>query len=314
MAAAKNDGRVLALIPVLVGVLLAAVIFPREAAPADVPLPVLDVHALIAIEHADEARAARATATPLAPEVRMLGEAIRAFNTTEAKDPPNAPWPDLRQGVDSARKLALEKGLDSIVELRAVQLQKFLDEVHAWRKTGAVSAELDAVGGSFLRRMTMAGWLKDNKLALADRELRVAYKLKWNAVARLEDFAEMKPTLDEMRALYTFYLLHPHAAESARETLAAARKTAHSKQDCEALEVGEQIATEQWRLDKIDKLAALDPAYPADYARGVSLYRAAKFDASAHAFEAWLRFHPDGPLTLRARNHLRAAMASSRIN
>jgi hypothetical protein len=312
----SGDGRFLALIPVLVGVLLAALLFPHDAAPADVPLPNLDVRLLSATERADDARAARA-ASGLPAEVRALGEAIRAFNTTEWKDPPRAPWPELRVGVDDARKLALDHqrdkgGEEGLLDLRAVQLVRFLDEVRAWRKTGKESEELAAVGGSFIRRMTIAGYVSGTKLALDDRELRVAFKLKWNAVARLEDRPAFQPTLDEMRALYTFYLLHPHAAEGAREMIAAARKNARTQADCEALEAGEQIAIEQWRLDKIDKLAQLDASYPATYARGVELYRVAKFDESARAFEEWLRVHPDGPLTLRARNHLRAAIAASR--
>jgi hypothetical protein len=309
---ASNDGRVLALIPVFAGVLLAALLFPRDAAPSDVPLPNVDERVVAEVEHADDARAARATQTPLPAEVRALGEAVRVFNTTEAKNPTNAPWPEIRASVDNARRLALAKGVDAIVDLRAVQLRRFLDELGGWRKAGKSTDELEAEGGSFLRRMTMAGWVKDNRLLLSDREIRVIFKLKWNAVGRFEQLAELQPTTDEMRVLYSFYLLHPHAGENARETLVAARMNAHSPEACAALVAGEQIATEQWRLDKIDKLAQIDPSYPAAYARGVSLFRAAKFEASVHAFEEWLRAHPDGPLTLRARNHLRAALAQAR--
>jgi hypothetical protein len=308
----SNDGRVLALIPILAGVLLAALLFPHDAPPTDVPLPEVDVRRVAEVERADDARALHAATTPLPAEVRALGEAVRVFNTTEAKSSPKAPWPEIRGNVDSARRLALDKGIDAIIDLRAAQLRRFLDEVTIWRKTGRVTDELEAEGGSFLRRMTMSGWVKDNRLALTDREIRVVFKLKWNAVGRFEQIAELQPTTDELRVLYSFYLLHPHAGETARETLAAARMNARSRDDCAALAAGEQIAAEQWRLDKIDKLAQIDPSYPAAYARGVSLYRSARFEASAHAFEDWLRIHPDGPLTLRARNHLRAALAQAR--
>ncbi len=308
----KNDGRLLALIPALIGVILAALLFPHDAAPADVPLPDLDMRRLVTTERADDARAAHA-ATGLPAEVRALGDAVRAFNTTEWKDPPRAPWPELRASVDDARRLALEKGgEEALLDLRAAQLVRFLDEVRAWRKTGKESEELAAVGGAFIRRMTISGYVTGSALALGDRELRVAFKLKWNAVARFEDKPAFQPTLDELRALYTFYLLYPHPSEGARETIAAARKNARTKADCDALDAGEQIAIEQWRLDKIEKLSRLDASYPESYARGVALYRAAKFDDSARAFEEWLRLHPDGPLTLRARNHLRAAVSASR--
>lgn len=311
--ATKTDGRILALIPVLVGVLLAALLFPREVPPDDVPLPNLDVRNLRRTELADDAREKAARQTPLDADVRALGEAIRDFNTTEAKDPRNAPWPELRAHVDQTRSIARAHGDEALLALRAAQLVRFLDEVAAWRKTGQPSAELDAEGGSFIRRMTMAGYIQGTSLALSDRELRVTFKLRWNSVARLDDDPAFKLTLDETRALYTFYILHPHPTESARETFAAARKNAHTRADCDALAAGEAIAAETWRLDKVEKLAQIDPTYPAAYARGVALYRAAKFDASARAFEEWLRLHPDGPLSLRARNHLRAAIAAARI-
>ena len=308
-----SDGRLLALIPILVGVLLAALLFPHDSVPDDVPLPAIDSRALERIEHDDDARAARANATPLPAEVRALGEAIRAFDTAEAKDAPRTPWPELRASVDEARKLALEKsGIEGILDLRATQEKKFIDEVRTWRKTGEESEELAAVGGAFIRRMTLAGYVDGKKLALGDRELRVAYKLKWNAVARFEGAPELQPSIDEMRAFYTFEILHPHTPEAARESIAAARKNARTQADCDALEAGEQIAIEQWRLDKVDKLAALDASYPATYARGVGLYRAGRYDDSARAFEEWIRAHPDGPLTLRARNHLHAAISASR--
>ena len=43
---AKDGGRLLALIPVLVGVLLAALLYPHESAPNDVPLPTIDTRTL----------------------------------------------------------------------------------------------------------------------------------------------------------------------------------------------------------------------------------------------------------------------------
>ena len=309
----QRDGRVLAIVPVIVGVVFAALLFPRAVPPDDVPLPRLDERRLGQLERDDDARAARAAAEPLPAEVRSLGEAIRDFNTAEDAASPATSWPDLRASVDRARRIALEKGVASIVTLRAVQMRRFLDEVHAWQKTGEASPELAAVGGSFLKRMTAAGWVEGRKLAFTDGELRVAFKLKWNAVARFDTTSELEPALDEMRALYTFYLLHPHAPEASREAIASARKTARTQADCESLAAGERMAAEQWRLDKIDSLGRIDPDYPVGFARGVALYRTAKYDAASRAFDEWLRAHPNGPLALRARNHLRAALAASQV-
>ena len=50
-------------------------------------------------------------------------------------------------------------------------------------------------------------------------------------------------------------------------------------------------------------LAAIDPAYPADYARGIASYRRGDYGSSAASFRLWLRDHPEGPYALRALNY-----------
>ena len=67
---------------------------------------------------------------------------------------------------------------------------------------------------------------------------------------------------------------------------------------------------ELWRLEKVKLLAKIDPEYPGEYARGVAAYRAGKYAISEDAFKKWLKDHPNGPFTLRAQNHLRAAIAA----
>jgi hypothetical protein len=309
---ASKDGRWLALIPVVVGVLLAALVFPHDADPNDVPLPDVDEKLVAVAEHKDDSLAAEALHAPLPGEVRALGEGIRSFNTAEAKNAPDTHWATIRSSLDEARHLALMKGIDVIIQLRATQLAKFMAELEAWRRTGKETDELQAVGGGFVRRMTIEGWIDQDRLILNDHEVRVAFKLKWNAVARFEDVPALQPSFDELRTLYRFYLLHPHAGAGAREAHVAARLNARSRADCDALAAGEQIAIEQWRLEKIEKLAELDPSYPAAYARGVSLFRAARYEQAVWAFQEWLRTHPDGPLTLRARNHLHASFVRTR--
>jgi TolA-binding protein len=97
-----------------------------------------------------------------------------------------------------------------------------------------------------------------------------------------------------------------------REAILAARRGARDPSACLALDEAERASTEAWRLDHIGRLAAIDPAYPADYARGVVSFRRGDFGASAKAFEAWLQAHPGGPMSLRAQNFLRAAAAADR--
>ena len=180
---ASNDGRILAAIPILVGVLLADLVFPHKATPTDVPLPDVDEHQLASAERVDDARAQRATETTLPADVRALGEAIRRFNITEVKNPSDAAWAEIRTGVDDARRLALTKGTDAIADLRAAQLTRFMSELKTWRKAGKDSEELGAEGGAFIRRMTIEGWVQGNRLLPSDAVVRVMFKLRWNAVA-----------------------------------------------------------------------------------------------------------------------------------
>lgn len=305
-----RSSAVLALIPLGVGIVLGGLMLPRATPPDDVPIPRVDMRSLERTEADDRALAASAEIDRLSADVRAAGEAIRAFNGFEAHDDADAPWVSARVTIDD--KVAIAWRADNgkaLTALRAVQLARFVDEVHAYQQSGAASPELDALGGGFLQQMRIAGWLDGRTLAMDDHVLRVAFKLKWNATAGLDTHAELGPTLDESRALYTFYLTHPHPQETTRFSIEAARRTARTQADCDALAEGQRMASERWRVEKIDKLAKLDPAYPADYARGVGEYRAGRYEASARAFQQWLDAHPDGNYSLRAKNHLRAAMA-----
>jgi TolA-binding protein len=157
--------------------------------------------------------------------------------------------------------------------------------------------------------------------------LRVMFKHMWNTFLGVEggDAAargaprrglpvdRLGPTLDEERALYAFYLSHPRVSRSSREALAAARRGARDDKDCKAIVGAERAARESWRLERIGQLAAVDPAYPADYARGIARFRRGEYAASADAFRKWLGDHPEGPFALRARSYLRAAVDAARV-
>jgi hypothetical protein len=203
----------------------------------------------------------------------------------------------------------MAQGIDSLVRLRASQLETFVVEVARFESTGNESQELAELGGSFLRRMRREGWVRDKTVAFGELERRVVFKLMWDAFIGLEGRAELSPSLDEMRALYRFYLSHPHVSDAKREALAAARRGATEQKQCDAVLVGEQIGIDEWRLERVNKLAAIDPSYPAAYARGVLEFRRRRFGPAAEAFRDWLRDHPNGPWSKRAEGHLRAAAA-----
>jgi hypothetical protein len=309
-----RDATRLALVPLGVALVLGALLLPRRAAPDSVPLPVPDRVALAKVVAADTELAGRARREPLPAAVRALGSAVRAFHTREAADEGSQQLFDARRSVDAALVDVLRGGVQPLIALRAVQLDGFLAEVRKFETTGERSPELDALAGAFVRSLTIEGWCQGHTLAPDATVLRVMFKHMWDAFLGLDARPELRPTLDEERALYAFYLSHAHPSKTMREAISAARRGAHDSRSCTALEEAERAATEAWRIEHITRLASIDPSYPADYARGVASFRRGDFGASALAFGAWLQAHPDGALALRAQNFLRAAAAADRVD
>lgn len=302
----------LALVPLGVALTLAPLMLPRATAPVDVPLPAPDLRTVERTEAVDRERARHAASERLSDDARLLGQAVRDFNLASAHDDPSADFGKARRTIDAALA-TLMQGPDGTAQglgLRAYQLERFLEAVRAFEQSGQSSAELDELGGSFVRRMRLAGWCQDHTCRLPEHVRRVAFKLAWNATVQVDSKAGFEPTLDEWRVLYTFYLLHPHAPEAVRSQIDARRAAAKAAKDCAALDAGERLAADVWRLEKVERFSKLDPGYPAGFARGVLLYRLARYDDAAHAFDTWLREHPSGAFAARAESHLRAARAA----
>jgi hypothetical protein len=302
-----RDAMWLALVPVGVALVLGVLLLPRRAPPESVPLPVPDARLLAQAEAADHALAEHARGVALPGPVRALGSAIRDFHTLEARSAADRDLYEAKRAVGAALVDALGGGIDLLRELRAVQLEGFLAEMRRFEATGVQSPELEALAGGFVRSLTAEGWCDDHAVAPGESALRTMFKQMWNAFLGLEGRAELSPTLDEQRALYAFYLSHPHPPKTMRDALSAARRGARDAAACAAIEEAARGAVEAWRIERIGRLAAIDPAYPVDYARGVASYRRGDFGASAQSFRKWLREHPVGPLALRAQNFLRAA-------
>jgi TolA-binding protein len=283
---------------------------PRATAPSAVPLPHVDVRALDRVVETDRRLADEARRTPLPAEVRDLGSAMRELIAREVRGDDAASMREARENIERILPHVVEPP-DDLLRLRAVQLESFLVEVERYEAGGEPSPELVAVGGNFIRRMEQVGWCKDHKVVLTNAERRAAFKQAWNGIVGVGARERFALTLDETRALYTLYLAHSHAPESAKQAIESARRAAKDKAACDALDAGERLASEGWRLEKLQRLGTLDPEYPLAYARGVSQFRMGRFDAAAQSFEAWLKDHPEGPWTLRARNHLKAALDAS---
>ena len=303
--------RWLALIPVTIAALTMLLMMPRTVPPEELPLPQIDAAALEAQHRDDVSRAASARATRLSGDLLLVGTTLRALNVAQLTGASSEDVGVARTAVESAfMAVAAEgdRGADGLRTLRALQLESFLAEVDRFEGTGKSSEELEALAGPFLDHMIAAGWVQGGKVVLGDAARRAAYKLVWNAQMGAERLAGMAVSLDEQRALYTFYLTHPHASEAQRLAYEAMRRRATTHEECVKANAEERFDMEQWRIDKIRRLGELDPTYPTAYALGVAFYRAGRLEQSIESFRGWVNNHPDGPYSLRARNHLKAAV------
>jgi hypothetical protein len=308
-----RDAGWLALVPLGVAVVLALFLVPRRAVPEAIPLPIADAREMARVVAVDHELAVRARKESLPGPVRALGSAIRDFHALETQEADARAFGEARRKVDFALIDALPEGTDALLRLRAVELESFLEEVRRFTATGEQSAELQALAGGFVRSMKNEGWCEGHTLVPAIPVLRTMYKQMWNAFLALDGKKDFDLALDEERTLYAFYLSHPHPTKGMREALASARRGARDANACRAIVEAERVADASWLLERIGRLAAIDPAYPADYARGVASFRRGDFNVSAAAFRKWLEAHPDGPLVLRVQNYLRAAVDADRV-
>jgi len=255
----------------------------------------------------------------------------------------------IEDGLDWARKLGMRREVERLVALRLGEQQ--LADIDVLTSIDAVAKSVDvtrpdlsraaapdgtvtimfsdiedlpfpsvvaingfALGGGFVRRMHDVGWCSDDhRLAMNESVRRTMFKLEWDALLNV-DRAGFPPSLDEERELFAFYLRHPHAPEGTRKRIDEARAVAPTGKACASLDEAETIAAEEWRLEKVRRIAEMDPTYPAAYAVGVARYRHKDYEASVQSLREWLLTHPDGPWTLRARNHLRAALARTALD
>jgi tetratricopeptide (TPR) repeat protein len=269
---------------------------PHPAEPTFLPPPLPDPRALTRARLADEALADQAELEPLDADIRALGSALRAYGAADAAGDPGAIVKS-RKDVATAAARALALGEEEVLRLRAYQLRTFLREVRTWEITGIEGPDLTELGGGFTGMLERNGWVLGRRVLLSDAALRAAFKRRWNEVTGIER-PPFQPTLDEHRAFYRFVLEHPIGPPGAPIDVGGG--------------VGDPEAArgpkDQYRLKKIDEIAALDPAYPSDLARGIVLYRLGRFLPAVQAFRRHLEASPDGPFTLRARGYLRAAL------
>ena len=309
---AREGGRWLALVPVAIGVIFLALLMPQSTTPDAVPQPVVDRRVLSKIALDDDRAARAAEETRLPTDVLAVGSAFRGLKGAEAKDADSTTMGQAKTKLDgSLAELQLRPNLtEDLLALRAVQTRRFLDALQVWEERGETTTDLAELGGSFVTRLVETDWAtaSPRRIILDDAQRRVAFKMVWNALLQVEKRPRFALSVDEQRAMYALYLQHPHPSESQRGALLAQRKAALTPSSCEHANADTARQAELWRAEKIKRLGAIDPEYPTAYALGISYYHAGRFDLSADAFSAWLRDHPSGEYTIRARNHLKAAI------
>jgi len=303
----------LALVPLVVGLVLGALMLPRSVPPEEVPAPVVDARALAGTIAADDARAARVEGGHALPSVvRAVGSALIDFDAAEAGHQDAPAISHAHDEIVSAIREIKDGDVEGLLDLRAVQMTRFLGEVRAYERTGKVSTELAGLGGTFIERMIKVGWCDHHRLDLPEVVRRVAFKLTWTRTLLLESDPRFALTLDETRELYRFYFGHAHPPEQDRARLEAGRALAHDALSCARAKEAEDKAIGAWLLAKIAELSRVDPTYPALLAKGAALFMKHDYAASANAYAAWLEAHPNGPWTLRAEYHYRAAILADR--
>lgn len=279
--------------PGLVAIVLAGAVallaVPQSIEPVELPVPMVDVRELRRVARADDAAARSVVRTPLDADVRAVGSLLRAFGKADAiRD--DAMLVQLRSQITTAVIAARAQGDAPLVALRAFQMKAFVREVKHFVATGEVSSELVELGGPFADVLIRNGWCEGSSpcvMRMGEHALRVAFKRRWNEISGLSG-GPFELTVDEQRAFYEFLLQYPPRKLERKAGVDRA-----------------------YLLRKVDELAGIDAAYPRHFARGIIQFQTGDFRRAAESFTAHLEASPDGPWTLRAQNHLRAALERS---
>jgi len=228
----------------------------------------------------------------LSPSVRALGSAVRSMGRAEASRESGMAIAARRE-LESAVAALVNEPPEGILALRALQTATFIRAVRDLETTGVASRDVSELGGGLVSAFRDAGWTLDEggrtRLAMNDDELGAAYRKRWNQLVSLRKEVG-GTTLTEEKLLFAFAVRHMRGAATS------------------AVAGTERVIGSRTMLKRIDEYARLDPEYPADFARGIAHFGALGYANAQVAFDRHLTAHPDGPLTLRARNFARAAL------
>lgn len=263
---------------------------PRRTQPFVLPIPAHDAAQFRITDEQELERAAQALADPLPHATRRVGEVVRRLGHATVSEPREVRDLQRQLARDVREELAAGRA-DSLLRLRALQSELFVEAARAWERTGTVSEELRELGGDFPERARM--WVDKaegvppseggRRLVLSDVNLRLLFRVRWGLLTGTHRVHPFGPGLNELRQYYSLLLTHPPGDSPHDQTLG--------------------------RLAAVDALARIDAAYPAAFARGVLYGKLGDFARAAQNFEQYSKSKGDGRWMLLARNHWLAARA-----
>lgn len=275
------EGWPLAAWVVLVCALSAMLVVPRVVPPVFLPPPRVDRAEQRAAAEREAARAERARGGLPYP-VRAVGELFRRQQRAALSE--RALLPQLLGPLRRAAGEAIARhGDERLLELRALQTE-LLVRAFAGRPAEP-PREVRELAGGLLDVGLARGWFVPPPEGADDRELATLFRVHWASVLGLGERHPFAPSLNEWRVYYRFLLRRP-VPEPPERDRDLARK-----------------------LEYVTALAAHDGNYPAHLARGILFYQRGAPAEAALELSAHLERYPDGPWSLRARNHLAACGA-----
>jgi hypothetical protein len=261
--------------------LAALLVVPRNVPPEFLPPPTIDRPEQRREQALEASRAQRARAG-LPVTVRSVGEALRRYGSASFREPELVP-----QVGTQLRRLAAEaiaRGeSERLLELRAVQselLAQALEERPAEPPPEAIE-----LAGGLLKSGLARGWFLEPPAGADRGELQTLFRTYWGSALGVGTRHPFAPSLNEWRVYYRFLLGRP------------------------VPEPPERDGDLQRKLEYVGALSQHDQDYPASLARGILLFQRGAPAEAAGELRAHLERFPDGPWSLRAKNHLAACGA-----
>lgn len=297
-------------VAVAVSWLAVLLIIPRGAPPDHLPVPRVSPRERAALDARRVALAREAETGELHGTARVLGATIRELGRAEhARD--RIAVLEVQRRLEADANDALRAAPEALPVVRAYQAQRFVEAVRRWEATGIEDDALIELGGELTTVLREHGWVEESgggrRVLPDDLVLAFLHERRFNELLeRPHPLLELHPTA--RRAWLGFAMTRPPRFADPGEL--GTERDGEPSAPSKAL-IGRReapVGGDTFVLRKIPEVEALDPNYPAMYARGILWMRMQRWEPAAEAFAMHLEARPDGLLGLRAQNHLRKCL------